>query len=576
MRYILHYTEPGDVVFDGFCGTGMTGVAAQLCGDKSVVESLGVTKDSPEQKYKVEDDGTILEKQVNEDGKNKWVLFSKLGSRRTVLNDLSPSATFITYNYNTPVDVYTFEREAKRILKEVEDECGWMYETLHTDGKTKGRIEYTVWSEIFICPNCTGEVVFLDEALDDETKRVKDAFPCPNCGSELTKKKMDRCYKTTIDPALKVTIRLPKRKASLIVYKVGKDRYEKVPDENDVKIIARIDKLPFPSQFPTDRMMHAPDDVDCWGDKWRAGTASFSHVHHLFMPRALQVLSLLWQKANSYHDRRIKHMLHFFVEQAITGMNVQNRYGPHRYSQSNGAMPLVYYMPSQISEVAPWYVLGGKLKRLYKTFQNIRMFYGSCLLMTGSAARTFCHDDSVDYIFTDPPFGNNIAYAELNFISESFHRNFTNMNPEAIESKGQGKGPTEYRQLMTSCFREAYRVLKPGRWMTVEFSNTKASVWNGIQTALTEAGFIVANVSALDKKQGSFNAVTNPTSVKQDLVISAYKPNGGFEERFQNEASTEKGVWDFVHTHLKYLPVIKKQGGDLVPIPERDPRILFD
>ncbi len=34
MRYILHYTVPGDVVFDGFCGTGMTGVAASLCGNK--------------------------------------------------------------------------------------------------------------------------------------------------------------------------------------------------------------------------------------------------------------------------------------------------------------------------------------------------------------------------------------------------------------------------------------------------------------------------------------------------------------------------------------------------------------
>src|ERR1035438_8594279 len=42
MRYILHYTEPGDVVFDGFCGTGMTGVAAQMCSDISNVESLGL------------------------------------------------------------------------------------------------------------------------------------------------------------------------------------------------------------------------------------------------------------------------------------------------------------------------------------------------------------------------------------------------------------------------------------------------------------------------------------------------------------------------------------------------------
>src|SRR5438034_11255356 len=39
MRYILHYTQPGDVVFDGFSGTGMTGGAAQLCGDRESVES---------------------------------------------------------------------------------------------------------------------------------------------------------------------------------------------------------------------------------------------------------------------------------------------------------------------------------------------------------------------------------------------------------------------------------------------------------------------------------------------------------------------------------------------------------
>ena len=91
-----------------------------------------------------------------------------------------------------------------------------------------------------------------------------------------------------------------------------------------------------------------------------------------------------------------------------------------------------------------------------------------------------------------------------------------------------------------------------------------------------EAGFIVANVSALDKKQGTFNAVTNTTSVKQDLVISAYKPNGGLEERFQREAQNEEGVWDFVRTHLKYLPITKLQGALLQFISERDPRILFD
>ena len=162
MRYILHYTEPGDIVFDGFCGTGMTGVAAQLCADRKVVQSLG---------YHIQEDGTILDEQ----GKS----FSKLGARKAILNDLSPAATFISYNYNTPVDVKAFEREARRILKEVEDECGWMYETVHSDGRT-GRINYTVWSDVFTCPECTREIIFWREAVDKEEGKVKDSFPCPH------------------------------------------------------------------------------------------------------------------------------------------------------------------------------------------------------------------------------------------------------------------------------------------------------------------------------------------------------------------------------------------------------------
>ena len=70
--------------------------------------------------------------------------------------------------------------------------------------------------------------------------------------------------------------------------------------------------------------------------------------------------------------------------------------------------------------------------------------------------------------------------------------------------------------------------------------------------------------------------MNTPTAVKQDLVLSAYKPNGGFEERFRKEANTEEGVLDFVRIHLKYLPVTKQHGALLQFVPERDPRILFD
>jgi hypothetical protein len=155
MRYILHYTEPGDVVFDGFCGTGMTGVAAQLCGDRQTVESLGYRVDEEGGIYQPGDEGPKTKDKGT--GPSSSVVrpssFSRLGARKSALVDLSPAATFIAYNYNTPVETAAFEREAKRILREVEAECGWMYETTHTDGQTKGRVNYVVWSEVFGLPS---------------------------------------------------------------------------------------------------------------------------------------------------------------------------------------------------------------------------------------------------------------------------------------------------------------------------------------------------------------------------------------------------------------------------------------
>ena len=570
MRYILHYTQPGDIVFDGFCGTGMTGVAAEMCGDREMVMSLG---------YQVKPDGTILQEEMDENGKKIWRPFSKFGVRKAVLNDLSPAATFIACNYNKPVDVAVFEKEAKRILKEVEKEYGWMYETKHSDGRI-GKIDYTVWSEVFSCPECAGEIIFLKEALDLESKQVRDKFPCPHCQSVLNKKLLERREESWFDKAINKLVKRTRREPSLIVYRLGKEQFEKVPDQYDFDILNKIEEKDRAGFFPIDRMMHAPDDIESWGDKWRAGTASFSHVHHLFIPRAERVLSANWTKIDSVADSQARSFVKFCFEQAIVGLSLLNRYQPIMHgkpggSQVNRQMTGVYYIASQHSECSPWYNLNGKIKRLAKAFGRNRST-ARCAIETGDSSNLKLKSDSLDYIFVDPPFGDNLAYGELNFVLESFHQVFTNMEAEAIVSKYQNKEFGTYQELMRACFLEFYRILKPGRWMTVEFSNTKASIWNSIQNAMADSGFIIANVSALDKKQGSFNAVTNTTSVKQDLVISAYKPNGGFEERFQREAQTEEGVWDFVRTHLKYLPITKQQGALLQFVPERDPRILFD
>lgn len=559
MRYILHYTEPGDIVFDGFCGTGMTGVAAQMCGDREEVMSLG---------YQVKPDGTILKEEVDENGKKAWRPFSKLGVRRAILNDLSPAATFIAYNYNTPVDVAAFEKEAKRILREVEEECGWMYETLHTDGKTKGKINYTVWSDVFICPECAGEVVFWDVAVDDTVGKVTDSFLCSHCSATLTKRNLERAWLTKFDSVLNGSIKQAKQVPVAINYSVHGKRFEKKPDSVDFNRIDRIEKTEVKYWHPNARMMEGKESR-------RNDPFGLTHEHHFFTKGNLMTLSSL---NNKIEQSALRGPLSFVFTSSMQYLNRLCRLhiGNH-FHKKGGTVdkPLegTLYFPSISLEVnvLTRYKLRSRIGK--SLISRKRQSLVSCC--SSNDLKSICNE-SLDYIFVDPPFGANLNYSELNSLWEAWLKLKTNIIPEAIENSAHNKGVNEYRHLMLSCFSEAYRVLKPGRWMTVEFSNTKASIWNSIQTALIEAGFITANVSALDKKKGSFKAVTTPTAVKQDLVISAYKPNGGFEERFQKEAQTEEGIWDFVRTHLKYLPVTKQQGALLQFVPERDPRILFD
>jgi hypothetical protein len=443
-----------------------------------------------------------------------------------------------------------------------------MYETSHTDGR-KGRINYTVWSDVFTCPECAGEVIFGDVAVEKKTGKVLDVFSCPHCKAELTKRKMDRAWTTKYDSALNESVRQAKQVPVLINYTVDgyKGRFEKTPDEHDFELITKIENSEIPYWFPKNRMMEGKESR-------RNDSTGITHVHHFYTRRSLWVLSALLSKTALISDKITKSFCRFLFQQWAVGLSKMNRYSPTHFSQNNRNLSGTLYIGSRISEVSPEYAFSEKLKRLVNAFSGKKQ--QNSAIFTQDSEYTTIANESIEYIFIDPPFGANLNYSELNFLWESWLKVITNNKPEAIENSVQHKGPIEYRLLMTACFKEAYRVLKPGRWMTVEFSNTKASVWNSIQSAINEAGFIIANVSALDKKQGSFKAVTTPTAVKQDLVISAYKPNGGFEERFQKEAQTEEGVWDFIHTHLQYLPVTKLQGTELVVIPERDPRILYD
>ena len=258
------------------------------------------------------------------------------------------------------------------------------------------------------------------------------------------------------------------------------------------------------------------------------------------------------------------------------GFSRLNRYLKNAFSQVNRILSGTLYVGAMQSEVSPWYSLEGKISRL-SVFSAVSQ--RSSVVSTSSTARAGLPDSSLDYIFVDPPFGSNIIYSDLSIVWESWLRLFTNTGQEAVvhrRKKSRAFTLENYTEMMCECFAVMYRALKPARWITVEFHNSKNSVWTAIQEALTRAGFVIADVRTLDKQMQTFKQVTAAGAVKQDLVISAYKPNGGLEERFKLEAGTEEGVWDFVRAHLKQLPVFVSKEGKAEVIAERQNYLLFD
>lgn len=550
MRYILHYTKPGDIVYDGFCGSGQTGVAAQMCAkeDYSILASM------PEAEF---------------------------GARRAVLNDLSPIATFISRNYNAAVPIHRYTEEAERIMADCMEECRWMYETEHTTPaespslfeQPKGFINYTVWSDVLICPNCGEEFVFYSVAFDEKKQGVMDNFNCPHCSALLKKANCSRSLSSNFDERCGEVVSITKQVPVLINYTYNGKVYEKQPDEKDLQVIERIAQLKIPYDYPTEQMMFKGEN---WGDSWRAGVhTGITRVHHFFTKRNLYVLSKIYNLIASA-DETVRRQLLYTYEQLIWGMSKLARYVPTHYSQVNQYLSGTLYVGSQVVEVSPQYIVEKKIKKLAKMFGTIQGDDNNYIISTSSTADLSLPQNSIDYIFTDPPFGDNLMYSELSFMWEAWLGIITNNRDEAIICKSQKKSVVEYQDLMTRCFEQYFNALKPNRWITVEFHNSRNSVWNAIQQSLSKAGFVVADVRTLDKKQSSFKQVVSTSAVKQDLVISAYKPKESFSRDFSLKAGTEETVWAFITQHLSNLPVVVNNTGKIEIISERQAFLLFD
>ncbi|WPL18262.1 hypothetical protein Thiowin_03328 [Thiorhodovibrio winogradskyi] len=157
-------------------------------------------------------------------------------------------------------------------------------------------------------------------ALDGDTVRVRKELKCHSCNSEIKKNDLELAYEERWDPILRKSHGLPKRVPYLIVYRKGKEKLSKKPDDYDLELVSKINDLPYP-EFP---VVEIPDM-----QMMRVGRmkpSNITHLHQFFLKRPFLTLVSFWKRAAQISDPDFRSKALFFVEQSVWGLSVLARY----------------------------------------------------------------------------------------------------------------------------------------------------------------------------------------------------------------------------------------------------------
>ena len=481
VQLIEHYTDPGDVVLDPFCGSGQTGVAAVLTG------------------------------------------------RYAVLSDLSPAAVHIARGYTAQVDPDPFEQGASELLGGLEPLELELY------AAPEGRIEYRVWSDVYQCSTCEGEILFWDAAVDHESGAVERTLSCP-VGHGPFKKTDLRWLRS--EP-VQENISVDGQRTRLV------QPVELAGEEHEV------DRADIPYWYPT-----VP--WERWREMWRAQHKAqrIETSADFFTARNLHALSALWDAIGQVDDDSIRAGLRFVFTASVNRASRRYQWHPKR---PTNVLSSTMYLASLNYEFNVFSLFRRKLATITDMYRRTWEAPGSCEVHLGSAEQlAWVADGSVDYVFTDPPFGSNIYYSDSSFLWEAWLGEQTDVAAETVVNRRLTAelGRTtldDYEKAMSRAMGEISRVMRSGAWASLQFHNSDDAVWSTIQNAVDSAELRVEAAVVMDKGQASFKGLRHEDKGEKvanfDLVMhlaSGVQAGPSTQRREADRAEIEKELMEYV------------------------------
>ncbi|MDE2166253.1 MAG: DNA methylase [Alphaproteobacteria bacterium] len=466
--FIETFSAPGETVVDFFAGSGMTGLAALTAG------------------------------------------------RKAVLSDISVLGQHIATGYLAKVSPAALRATADSVMKTARGALGELYNTKRASDGAVDELTRTVWSFTYKCPACAAQIVYYEHISPSGAPPKA----CPSCGGPFARRNWPRGEDVPVEV--------------VVAGESGRLAPQDVSDF-DRRMIAAAASDPRRKDVPS----LAIEDHREMYSRSGLGKAGLTDTAQFFSPRNGIALLELWRAINAVDHEDIRRKLRFAFTAILPRASRRYQWSAKR---PLNAQNQTYYIAPVYYEWNVFELFNRKVEAALRADQDL-FGGGDAPLFRPAAARDVSYElasadalshlkgASVDYVFTDPPFGSNIFYSDMSLFHEAWLGRTTDNEHEAVvHTTGRRKnGAAErYEELLRGAFSEAFRILKPGRYMSVVFGNSSGRIWGLVQRALRDAGFKAApaHVAILDKGQRSVKGLNSGSEgvVTVDLILTVQKP----------------------------------------------------
>ena len=447
-------------------------------------------------------------------GSGMTAIAAKMANRNAIVSDISVLGKHICDGYLTPIDKRDFVNTANEVVALSKANVGALYKTIRCSDTVEVELIRTVWSFVFLCSSCSGEINYynaLKEAVWESNK-----MHCPHCKAPFVKKKAQYIGEVPVFVVVKG------EEGKQVEQPLCQTDYDSINQAQQTNI---LDVIPS-NEIHHHREMYRRSALEKWG---------LTETKKFFSPRNATVLFDLWSRIHDIDDENIRKKMLFAFTAILP--RASKRYQWSHKAPLNAANQNYYIAPVFFE----WNVYDLFLRKVNAVLKSDAMIFHNASIDTMQeyitcSAHNLEHIESasVDYVFTDPPFGSNIFYADMNLFQEAWLGVITDEQNEAVIRTSGGKQNKEthahkYYELLVQAFSEARRILKPNGKLSIVFGNSKGEVWSIAQQAIRDAGFTGPpdSIKILDKGQRSVKGLNSGTEkvCTLDLIVTVSKRN---------------------------------------------------